>query len=108
MGLLFDIRPRPRGGSVPARGDVAPRPETVHCRCNQATRNRHAYLAGCGNGLRRNPTLCKVIEDRFGLPLRIPAHREEAAFGAALCAGVGLDLYPDFLATGRMIRYLPN
>lgn len=73
-------------------------PETV--------RSRHTYLVGCGNGLRLNQTLCKVIEDRFGLPLRIPRHREEAAFGAALCAGVGLGLYPDFIAAGRMIRYL--
>ncbi|MDX1653788.1 MAG: FGGY family carbohydrate kinase [Candidatus Competibacteraceae bacterium] len=75
-------------------------------RLPETVRSRHTYLVGCGNGLRLNQPLCKVIEDRFGLPLRIPQHREEAAFGAALCAGVGLGLYPDFIAAGRMTRYV--
>ncbi len=75
-------------------------------RLPETLRGGHTYLVGCGNGIRLNPALGKVIEDRFGLPLRVPAHREEAAFGAALCAGVGLGLYPNFLAAGRTIRYL--
>ena len=60
---------------------------------------------GSDNCLRLNPTLRRVIADRFGLPLHMPLHREEAAFGAALYAGVGLGLYPDFVAAGRMIPY---
>ncbi len=42
------------------------------------------YLVGSGNGLRQNPTLQALFSKTFGLPLRIPAHREEAACGAAL------------------------
>ena len=68
-------------------------------------RGRHSYLVGCGNGLRLNQTLCGLMADRFGLPLRIPRHREEAAFGAALSAGVGLGLYSDHIAAGRVIHY---
>lgn len=75
-------------------------------RLPETVRRRRSYLVGCGNGLRLNQTLCKVMADRFSLSLRIPMHREEAAFGAALCAGVGLGLYRDFLAAGRVIRYL--
>jgi hypothetical protein len=41
----------------------------------------------------------------MGLPLRLPAHREEAAFGAALVAAVGAGTCPDLAAAGRLIRY---
>jgi sedoheptulokinase len=50
-----------------------------------------AYLAGSGNGIRRNPYLRRIIEKQSGLPLMIPRREEEAACGAALygliCAG---------------------
>ena len=41
-------------------------------------------LVGSGNGIRRNRTLVSIAESVFGLKMRIPVHREEAAFGAAL------------------------
>ena len=41
-------------------------------------------LVGSGNGIRRNPALKKAFEMAFGLPMYIPAHLEEAAYGAAL------------------------
>jgi sedoheptulokinase len=62
-------------------------------------------LVGSGNGLRRNPALRARIERRFGLPLRLPRLREEAALGAALAAAVGLGRYPGFRAAGQIIRY---
>lgn len=77
----------------------------LYARLPEAERARRRYLVGCGNGLRLNPTLCRLLAERFGLPLSIPVHAEEAAFGAALCAGVGLGLYPDLVAAGRIIRY---
>lgn len=62
-------------------------------------------LVGSGNGLRNNQVLRGVVSNRFGLPVLIPVHREEAAFGAALSAGVGLGLYRDFATAGTIIRY---
>jgi sugar (pentulose or hexulose) kinase len=62
-------------------------------------------LIGSGNGLRANPLLARIVADAFGLPLRVPAHREEAAFGAALLAGVGAGVWPDLDTAGRIIRY---
>jgi sedoheptulokinase len=62
-------------------------------------------LVGSGNGLRRNPALRAEITRRFGLPLRVPRLREEAALGAALAAAVGLGRYPGFRAAGQIIRY---
>ena len=49
-------------------------------------------LVGSGNGIRKNPYLQKRFAQTFGAPLQIPAHQEEASYGAALyamtCSGV--------------------
>ena len=37
-----------------------------------------------------NPVLAELVEEEYGLPLMIPAHTEEAAFGAALAAAAEL------------------
>jgi len=41
-------------------------------------------MVGSGNGIRLNEHLAKRFVQIFGMPLSIPAHKEEAAFGAAL------------------------
>lgn len=43
-------------------------------------------LVGSGNGIRLNQHLAKRFSDTFGMPLCIPPHKEEAAFGAAMFA----------------------
>lgn len=43
-----------------------------------------SQLVASGNAVRRNPALVKAVRNVFHLPVRIPAHQEEAAFGAAL------------------------
>ena len=43
-------------------------------------------LVASGNAVQKNPTLCKLLSERFGMPLFLPALREEAAFGASLAA----------------------
>ncbi len=59
-----------------------------------------ATLVASGNGVRKNPVLREILAGMFGLPLVLPAHTEEAAFGAALFAAQknGGDL-------SRCIRY---
>ena len=61
-------------------------------------------LVGAGNGLRNNRALRNMISERFQMELRIPVHREEAAFGAALfslkcCRGLTAE------EAGRYIEY---
>jgi sugar (pentulose or hexulose) kinase len=63
-------------------------------------------LIGSGNGLRQNPLLTAIIAERFGLPLLRPAHREEAAFGAALLAATATGELTLSEATSRL-RYEP-
>jgi sugar (pentulose or hexulose) kinase len=62
-----------------------------------------ARLVGSGNGLRENALLRRLVSQDFGLPIQVPAHREEAAFGAALLAAVGAGVFPDLAAAGALL-----
>lgn len=64
-----------------------------------------SVLVGAGNGLRENPVLAEMVADEFGLPLHVPRHREEAAFGAALVAAYGAGLFPSLQAAGHAVHY---
>lgn len=62
-------------------------------------------LAGSGNGLRKNPALQKCAQAVFHAPLRIPAHTEEAAYGAALFALVSAGCCENTAAAQKLIRF---
>lgn len=47
---------------------------------------KRTVLIAAGNAVRKNRVLQTIIKEDFGLPLHIPVHEEEAAFGAALLA----------------------
>lgn len=51
------------------------------------TGKKTTRLAGSGNGIRRNPLMRKLAEEMFGMPMYVSEYEEEAACGAALCAG---------------------
>lgn len=63
-------------------------------------------LVGSGNGLRRNPLMRRLAEAMYGLKLMIPAHMEEAAYGAALCALAASGRVKSLRDAQAMIRYL--
>jgi sedoheptulokinase len=62
-------------------------------------------LAGAGNGLRKNPHLRKAISERFGLPVAIPKHTEEAAYGSALFALTACGFYGSLAEAQGKIEY---
>ena len=65
-----------------------------------------AALVGSGNGVRKNPVLRQYLEEQFGLKLKLPAHREEAAFGAAVFAAAAAGVYQNIpAAQAAMIHY---
>ena len=65
-----------------------------------------AGLVGSGNGIRENPVLRRYLEEQFDLKLKLPVHREEAAFGAAVFAAAAAGVYPDIpTAQAAMIQY---
>lgn len=49
-------------------------------------------FAAAGNALRRCPPLVRFCKEALGTDVVIPAHTEEAAFGAALWGGIGTGL----------------
>jgi sedoheptulokinase len=63
------------------------------------------FLAGSGNGIRKNPFLRRVIEKKFALPLMMPLHEEEAAFGAALYALICAGRFRGTADAARLIKY---
>jgi sugar (pentulose or hexulose) kinase len=53
---------------------------------------QHTHVLATGGGVYKNPLLPGLIEERFGLPVRVPPQRETAALGAAmLVAGGNID-----------------
>jgi sedoheptulokinase len=82
--------------------------QDLYKRAAHALPGKPRFLVGAGNGIRKNPALCRVLEKVFGLPLHIPLHREEAAFGAALAALTGAGFFPDIRDAQKRIRYTQN
>lgn len=67
---------------------------------------RHlTQLVTAGNGLRENKLLSSIVSTEIGLAPVATRHREEAAFGAALVAGVGAGVFSDLQAAGAIIHY---
>ena len=66
---------------------------------------RHSLLVGSGNGLRKNIYLQKTLSKRFNMPLLIPAHEEEAAFGSALYALTACGYYKKLTEAQKIIKY---
>ncbi len=63
-------------------------------------------MVGSGNGLRKNPALQRLLEERFGMKLSIPVHREEAAFGAALTGMTAAGLKENIEQAQALITYM--
>lgn len=64
-----------------------------------SVRKDKTILVGSGNGIRKNPLLCKILEERFKRPLYVSEYQEEAALGACICSMVGekyIDSFADF------------
>lgn len=63
---------------------------------NSYAAGRHTKLIGSGNAVRKNVFLQKVLSEVFGMDIYVPAHMEEAAYGAAIfgsvCSGISKDL----------------
>ena len=62
-------------------------------------------LVGSGNGIRKNPSLMKAVQNMFGHSLKIPCHTEEAAFGAALFGMISCGSCKDMKEAGEFIKY---
>ncbi len=62
-------------------------------------------LVGSGNGIRKNRHLVKISEEKFGTDMKIPAHTEEAAFGAALYGAVASGIFKTADEARKLIKF---
>lgn len=62
-------------------------------------------LVCSGNGIRKNPTLKKIIQKMFNIPLSIPLYKEEAAYGAAISSMAGTGIYSSLNEARKLIKY---
>ena len=60
-------------------------------------RTDKTILVGSGNGIKRNPLLCKAFEEMFQYRMHLSQIQEESAFGACLCAIAGGKYVNSFL-----------
>lgn len=50
-----------------------------------------SFAAASGNAMRKNAALREIVSQRFAVPLFVPRHTEEAAYGAALYGAISAD-----------------
>ena len=62
-------------------------------------------MVASGNGIRLNKHLTERFVKTFGLPLSIPKHQEEAAFGAALFSMVAAGEKDNIQEAQELIHY---
>ncbi len=62
-------------------------------------------LIASGNGIRKNKTLQRIVSDYFGMELKIPAHKEEAAYGSAIFSLTSARIYDTIQSALQLIRY---
>ncbi len=65
----------------------------------------HTDLIGSGNGIRNSAVMRKMFSKKFDLPIRVPLHKEEAAYGAALSAMTACKFNSDIRQAQQIIRY---
>lgn len=62
-------------------------------------------LVGSGNGVRKNKSFIALSKEKFQKDLKIPAHLEEAAFGAAMFAAVASGIFCSSDEAKKLIKY---
>ncbi|MCB1020176.1 MAG: hypothetical protein KDC27_09610 [Acidobacteria bacterium] len=105
QGVTFDNFTPGHVARAVLEGIAAGLYEFVESAGNAAPRAQR--IIATGNALRRNPLLVAALERRFGLPVWTPDHREEAAYGAALLAGVSAGMWTSLAEAGAVMRLRP-
>ena len=72
---------------------------------DSAPHGAHTTVVCSGNGLRKNDALRRLYGKRFGMATVTPAHKEEAAFGAALSAMTACGIYETLEQAQKLILY---
>ncbi len=63
-------------------------------------------IVGSGNGIRKNSALVSIAEQKFNSKMKIPAHLEEAAVGAALFGLIATGILKNAADAKKLIKYI--
>ncbi len=64
-----------------------------------------SLLIASGNGIRKNKALQRIVSELFKMELKIPAHKEEAAYGSAIFSLTSARIYDTIQSALQLIRY---
>ena len=63
-------------------------------------------IVGSGNGVRKNPALISLLENKFGSKMLVTKYLEEASVGAALYGLVSCGVFKNAKDVQRLIEYI--
>ena len=66
---------------------------------------RPCQLIASGNGIRKNVALQRIVSETFGMELKIPKHKEEAAYGSAIFSLTSAGIYDTIQSALQLIQY---
>ncbi len=66
---------------------------------------RPRKLIASGNGIRKNMSLQRIVSEKFGMELKIPKHKEEAAYGSAIFSLTSAEIYGTIQSALQLIQY---
>ena len=78
----------------------------MYDKATETVPERPKLLVGSGNGIRKTAMLRKIFSEMFSAELKVPVHKEEAAFGAALFSLTTSGFYDNIKETQKMIKYI--
>ena len=71
----------------------------------EETGSKAVCLVGSGNGIRRNLLMRELAEEMYGMKMKIPVCKEEAAYGAAIYSMVAAGLVENLAQAQSRIKY---
>lgn len=66
---------------------------------------RPCQLIASGNGIRKNVALQRIVSEIFKMELKIPKHKEEAAYGSAIFSLTSAGIYDTIQSALQLIQY---
>lgn len=66
---------------------------------------RPSTLIASGNGIRKNKALQRIVSEYFGMDIKIPGHKEEAAYGSAIFSLTSAGIYDTIQSALQLIQY---
>lgn len=69
---------------------------------------RPCTLIASGNGIRKNKTLQRIVSEYFGMEIKIPKHKEEAAYGSAIFSLTSAGIYDTIQSALQLVQYEIN